>query len=187
MTSPDSPSPTAAVDDTAPPAPAFAETMQIGIVVPDVEEAVRVYRDAYGIGGWQIMEVGSENTRDVRLHGRPVGWTSKIAVTMVGSVMWELIQPVDEDDLFGRFLAGRGGVGGVHHIAVSTPDYRGVVAEQEARGRVPILSGTFSGVDVQYLDTERELGVILEVFSGFPEGIEKPGAERRKSGDGETG
>ena len=188
MTSPfDSPSPTAARDGAPPPAPAFTETMQIGIVVPDVEEAVRAYRDNYGIGGWQIMEIGSENTRDVRLHGRPVGWKSKIAVTMVGSVMWELIQPVDEDDLFARFLAQRGGVGGVHHIAVSTTDYRGVVAEQAARGRVPILSGTFSGVEVQYLDTEPELGVILEVFSGFPEGIEKPGARRPKGRGAETG
>ena len=32
----------------------------------------------------------------------------------------------------------------------------------------PILSGTFSGVEVVYINTERELGVILEVFSGMP-------------------
>ena len=159
--------------------PAFNETMQIGIVVPDVEAAVRMYRDVYGIGGWQIMEIGSENTQNVRLYGRPVEWKSKIAVTMVGSVMWELIQPLDKNDLFGRFLAERGGVGGVHHIAVGTPDFRRVVEEEAARGNEPILRGTFSGVEVHYLDTERELGVILEVFSGFPEGIEKPGAARR--------
>jgi methylmalonyl-CoA/ethylmalonyl-CoA epimerase len=154
--------------------PAFNKTMQIGIVVPDVETAARAYQELYGIGGWQIMEVGSENAQDVRLHGRPVEWKSKIAVTIVGSVMWELIQPVDENDLFGRFLAERGGVGGVHHIAVATPDYQRVVREQAARGNQPILSGTFSGVEVQYLSTERELGVILEVFSGMPDGIEQP-------------
>ena len=154
--------------------PAFSKTMQIGIVVPDVEAAVRTYRDVYGIGGWQVMEVDSENTADVRLHGRPVEWRSKIAVTIVGSVMWELIQPVDEEDLFGRFLAERGGVGGVHHIAVATPDYQRVVSEQSERGKGPILSGTFSGVEVQYLDTERELGVILEVFSHLPEGVASP-------------
>lgn len=155
-------------------APAFTKTMQIGIVVPDVEAAARTYEETYGIGNWQIMEVGSENTEDVRLYGRPVDWKSKIAVTLVGSVMWELIQPVDENDLFGRFLAARGGVGGVHHIAVATPDYREVVRAQAARGKEPILSGTFSGVEVRYLDTERELGVVLEVFSGLPDGIEHP-------------
>jgi len=155
--------------------PAFTRTMQIGIVVPDVDAAVRAYESQFGIGGWQIMEIGSENTHDVRLHGRPMEWKSRIAIAMVGSVMWELIQPVAEDDLFGQFLAQRGGIGGVHHIAVATPDYRNVVERQAERGSTPILSGTFSGVDVQYLDTERDLGVILEVFSHLPESIEQPG------------
>lgn len=154
--------------------PAFTKTMQIGIVVPDVEAAARAYREHYGIDGWQIMEIGPENAENVRLYGRPLEWKSKIAVAIVGSVMWELIQPVDENDLFGRFLAARGGVGGVHHIAVATPDYRQVVHDQAARGNEPILSGTFSGVEVHYLDTERELGVILEVFSHLPDGIEHP-------------
>jgi methylmalonyl-CoA/ethylmalonyl-CoA epimerase len=156
-------------------APAFNKTMQIGIVVPDVEAAARTYQERYGISGWQIMEIGSENTENVRLHGRPLEWKSKIAITMVGSVMWELIQPVEPGDLFGQFLAQRGGIGGVHHIAVATPDYRKVVNDQAQRGIPPILSGTFSGVEVQYLDSERELGVILEVFSHLPEGIEQPG------------
>ena len=156
--------------------PAFNQTMQIGIVVPDVEAAARMYQDSFGIDGWQIMEIDSENTEDVRLYGRPLEWKSKIAMTMVGTVMWELIQPVSEDDLFGQFLAARGGIGGVHHIAVNTPHFRRVVQDRAARGSQSILSGTFSGVEVHYLDTERELGVILEVFSGFPDGIEKPGA-----------
>lgn len=155
--------------------PAFNKTMQIGIVVPDVEIAARTYQERYGIGGWQIMEVDSENTENVQLHGRPLEWKSKIAITFVGSVMWELIQPVDPDDLFGRFLADRGGVGGVHHIAVATPDYQGLVHAETGRGKTPILSGTFSGVEVQYLDTEAELGVILEVFSHLPDGVEQPG------------
>jgi hypothetical protein len=31
-----------------------------------------------------------------------------------------------------------------------------------------VLEGTFMGVEVDYLNTERDLGVILEVFSGMP-------------------
>jgi glyoxalase/bleomycin resistance protein/dioxygenase superfamily protein len=80
--------------------------------------------------------------------------------------MWELIQPLDDNGLFARFLAERGG--GVHHIAAATPDFRRTLQEQAARGNEPILSGTFSGVEVDFLSTERDLGVILEVFSGMP-------------------
>jgi methylmalonyl-CoA/ethylmalonyl-CoA epimerase len=148
--------------------------MQLGIVVPDVEAAARKYEELFGVGGWTIMEVGSENTEDVRYLGRPVEWKSKIAVTMVGNVMWELIQPLHADDPFGKFLADRGGVGGVHHVAVRTPDFPSVLADAARRGSASILSGTFSGVEVHYLDTERDLGVMLEVFSHLPGEVETP-------------
>jgi methylmalonyl-CoA/ethylmalonyl-CoA epimerase len=143
--------------------PTFTETMQIGIVVPDLEAAIRTYRDIYGIGPWEVFEIGPENSKDARLYGQPVEWRGRAAITMVGRVMWELIQPVDANDLFGRFLAERGG--GVHHIAVATPDFRRALQQQAERGNQPILEGTFMGVEVDYLNTERDLGVILEVFS----------------------
>lgn len=155
--------------------PAFDQTMQIGIVVPEVAAAARAYESRYGVGGWQHMELDGADASNVLLFGKPVAWRAKIAVTMVGSVMWELIEPISPDDLFGRFLASRGGMGGVHHIAVRTPDFAGVVAGETARGKQSILSGTFSGVEVHYLDTEPELGVMLEVFSHMPEGVPEPG------------
>lgn len=155
-------------------APAFTQTMQLGIVVPDVEAAVRNYESRYGIGGWQIMEMDGSDCENVKLYGQSVDWRAKIAVTMVGNVMWELIEPVSEDDLFGKFLAARGGVGGVHHVAVKTPDYKKVVADHAERGNRPILSGKFSGIDIQYLDSEPEIGVVLEVFSHLPEGVATP-------------
>ena len=62
---------------------------------------------------------------------------------MIGNVMWELIEPLDEQGIFARFLAEKGE--GVHHIAVATPNFDDVVAEQAKRETLP-LSGTFSGV-----------------------------------------
>lgn len=154
--------------------PAFDKTMQIGIVVPDVDIAVRAYEEMFGIVGWQIMEIGPENAAKVHVQGRPEVWKSKIAFTMVGSVMWELIEPLRDDDLFGRFLKQRGGIGGVHHVAVGTPAFQELLSDQKKLGNQSIMSGVFSGVEVHYLDTERDLGVILEVFSHMPDGIEAP-------------
>lgn len=155
---------------------AFHETMQIG------HRRARRPHVPRRLWDWRVANNGNRFRKHPERapYGQPVEWKSKIATTIFGT-MWELIQPLDKDDLFGRFLAERGGVGGVHHIAVITPDFRRVVQEQAARGNEPILSGTFSGVEVHYLSTERELGVILEVFSGFPEGIEKPGAKSKKA------
>jgi hypothetical protein len=38
------------------------------------------------------------------------------------------------------------------------------------------LSGEFSGIKVAYLGTQRDLGVILEIFEGLPAGTQKPDA-----------
>ena len=161
--------------DEAQTKPAFDKTLQIGIVVPDLEKAIRTYRDVYGIGGWQIMNFEPGDARDVRVHGQPTEWRwRKAATTMVGDVMWELIEPLDQkDDLFGRVLAERSDIGGVHHIAVGTPDISRVIRQQAALGNEPIMSGTFCGMDIAFLDTRRDLGVILEVFSQTPDAVDR--------------
>jgi hypothetical protein len=50
------------------------------------------------------------------------------------------------------------------------------VAAQAERGNGVVLSGEFSGIRVAYLATDRELGVITEIFSGTPSADLKPDA-----------
>jgi methylmalonyl-CoA/ethylmalonyl-CoA epimerase len=147
--------------------PAFTGTGQIGIVVRDLDATLRRYVDDFGIGPWQVFEVTPENAPDLRHDGEPIRAATRSAVAMVGSVMWEVTQPLDEHGPFARFLREKGE--GVHHIAVVTPDFEAVVAEQVRRGKTLPLSGSFSGVDVSYLPTDGDLGVTLELFSGMPD------------------
>ena len=83
--------------------------------------------------------------------------------------MWELIEPLDEEGIYARFLAEKGE--GVHHVAVATADFDETFARAERKDGV-MLSCKHSGIDIAYLDTLRDLGVIIEIFSGMP------GAER---------
>ncbi len=154
----------------------FTETMQIGIVVRDLDAALRRYVEDYGIGPWQVSEFGAENAKDLHEYGRPVerSWRTRAAFTMVGQVMWELIEPLDETSVYARFLAERGE--GVHHIAVATPRFDDAVAAHAKRGKDLVLSGTFSGAKVAYLPTDRDLGVIIEIFSGTPGAEHEPDA-----------
>jgi len=48
------------------------------------------------------------------------------------------------------------------------------MAEQAERGNDLVLSGTFSGVKLAYLPTDRDLGVITEIFSGMPDTEQEP-------------
>jgi hypothetical protein len=50
------------------------------------------------------------------------------------------------------------------------------VAAQAERGNGVALSGEFSGIRVAYLATDRELGLITEIFNGTPSPDLKPDA-----------
>ena len=145
------------------PEPSFSETVQIGIVVRDLETTMRRYVDEYGIGPWELHEFQAGSAEDLHEHGQPVERSWRLATTMVGQVQWELIEPLDNESDYARFLAEKGE--GVHHIAVAPTNYDRALAQEATRGRAAVLSGTFSGFRVAYLPTEHDLGVIVEIFS----------------------
>jgi methylmalonyl-CoA/ethylmalonyl-CoA epimerase len=141
----------------------FSETVQIGIVVRELESTMRRYVEEYGIGPWEVHEFAAGSAEDLHEHGRPVERSWRLATTMVGQVEWELIEPRDDESDYARFLAEKGE--GVHHIAVAPADYDRAVAAEVKRGRAAVLSGMFGGFRVAYLPTEHDLGVIVEIFS----------------------
>ncbi len=149
--------------------------MQIGIVVRDLDAAVRRYVDDYGIGPWGVHLFKPGDVKAWREHGQPIEPSTRIAAAMVGRVQWELIQPLDDKSIYAQFLAEKGE--GVHHIAVAAANFDELLAAEAKRGNALVLdcelSGQFSGIKVAYLGTQRDLGAILEVFNGLP-GTQKP-------------
>jgi ketosteroid isomerase-like protein len=160
--------------------PVLIDTMQIGIVVPDLDAAIQRFETDYGIGPWQVHQFRPGEVKEWREPGRIVegGAKTRFAAAMVGKVQWELIQPLDDTSIFARFLAERGG--GVHHIAVGTTNYEELLAAEATRANPLVmeceLGGQYEGIKVAYLGTEKTLGVILEVFSGLPGGAGKSAA-----------
>jgi methylmalonyl-CoA/ethylmalonyl-CoA epimerase len=136
--------------------PAFTETVQIGILVRDLEASVRRFEEDFGIGPWQFWDVGPDNAPDLRHEGHPIRGATRCAAVTIGSVMWELFTPLDDEGIFARHLREKGE--GVHHIAV--------VTDQQAKGRVLPLSGTFMNIECAYLPTEPDFGVLLEIYKG---------------------
>jgi methylmalonyl-CoA/ethylmalonyl-CoA epimerase len=152
---------------------AFTETMQIGIVVRDLDAAIRSYVNDHGIGPWQMVEFHSGEAEALREHGQPVERSWRLATAMIGSVQWELIEPLDDESDYARFLAEKGG--GVHHIAVRPTDFDQALADIANKGDQPVLSGVFGpGIRVAYLPTEEDLGVIVEIFSRDPAPAQEP-------------
>jgi methylmalonyl-CoA/ethylmalonyl-CoA epimerase len=151
--------------------PVFTETLQVSMVVRDLEATMRTYVDEYGIGPWQIYEFDPDRVAPLPGGEAPApdsAW--RIAVTMVGSVQWELVQPLDDRSIYADFLATKGE--GLHHVAVGGKSYAETLAAMRAGGRRVLLGGLYNGVAFAYLSTDEDIKVITEIFD-WPEGHEQ--------------
>jgi len=155
-------------------APVFTETIQICVVVRDLEAAMRTYVDDYGIGPWDIYEFNPDTVRDMREDGQPVERSFRLALAHIGQMQWELIQPLDGDSIYARFLSEKGE--GVHHVGVASPDCSETIAALEEKGHSVVFGGEYHGVDFAYLSTDRDLGVMTEIFAAPPGLEQKPDA-----------
>ena len=162
--------------------PVFTDTLQISVVVRDLEAAMRTYMHEYGIGPWDIYEFNPDTVRNLRENGQPVERSWRLALAQVGKVQWELVQPLDGDSVYASFLETNGP--GVHHVGVGVRDYEGTLEELGSRGHDVILGGEYNGIRFSYLSTDRDLGVITEIFSGAPGEDQQPDAVYPPSADG---
>jgi methylmalonyl-CoA/ethylmalonyl-CoA epimerase len=150
------------------PEPLFTETLQVALVVRDLETAMRTYVNEYGIGPWDIYEFNPDTVENMTLNEEPAEYAMRLALTMVGNVQWELIQPLDDRSIYAQFLAS--GREGLHHLGMATRgSYQQSLEAARAKGHRVIQGGRYNGVDFAYLSTEDDLGVITEIFD-WPEG-----------------
>ena len=152
--------------------PAFTETLQIALVVRDLDAALRTYVHDYGIGPWAIYEFNPQTVQKMHQGGHPVDAAWRLALARVGQVHWELIQPLDDRSTYAQFLAEKGE--GVHHIGVAVPSYDAAIAGLAAQGREALLGGEYNGVTFAYLPTGDDLGVITEIFDSPPGDDQQP-------------
>jgi hypothetical protein len=154
--------------------PVFTETIQIAIVVRDIEATMRTYVEDYGIGPWDVYEFNPDTVKDLREDGEPVERSWRLAIAYVGQVQWELIQPLDDESIYAHFLAEKGE--GLHHVGVAVPSYDDTITALAEKGRRVILGGEYGGLNFAYLSTDEDLGLITEIFSGAPGDDQKPDA-----------
>jgi methylmalonyl-CoA/ethylmalonyl-CoA epimerase len=90
----------------------------IAVVVADIDEALKFWRDAMGIKVDHIEDVPSQK--------------SQVAFLPVGESEVELVKPTSPDTGAGKFLAERGG--GMHHLCFEVDDLVGMLAQLKGKG-----------------------------------------------------
>ncbi|HAX98547.1 MAG TPA: methylmalonyl-CoA epimerase [Candidatus Atribacteria bacterium] len=123
----------------------------IGIAVKNLDEAVRLYKDIFGMEPSLVYE--SSFTK------------AKIAFIPIGESKIELIQPTNPESVIGKFLEKRGG--GVHHISYKTKDVDKSLIELDIKG-VQLIDKKSRKVreneKVAFLNPKSTNGVLIELI-----------------------
>jgi methylmalonyl-CoA epimerase len=94
----------------------------IGIVVRDIQEALKVYETALGLPLNQVVEVPDQKV--------------KVAFLPIGESNVELVQPLDEGTGAAKFLEKRGE--GIHHVCIEVDNIEASLAKLKDHG-VPLI------------------------------------------------
>jgi hypothetical protein len=114
---------------------------QVAIVVDDLEKTAMNYWNILGIGPWMIFDWEAPLVYDRKYHGRPAEAREKIALTQVGDVQLELVQPVEGQSIYKDWLDEHGE--SIHHINFIVDDVDESSAILTGLGFESIQSGRF--------------------------------------------
>jgi methylmalonyl-CoA/ethylmalonyl-CoA epimerase len=134
----------------------------VAIVVRDLEESIRLWRDVLGLELTHVEEVPEQQVKTA-IFGRGMGRV-------------ELISPTTKDSGVAKFLEKRGE--GLHHICIEVEDIDAAMASLRAAG-APLIDAQpkpgAGGARVAFVHPKGMRGVLTELRQG-PEG------ERRGAG-----
>jgi methylmalonyl-CoA/ethylmalonyl-CoA epimerase len=127
----------------------------VGVVVPDLEQAMALWRDILGL----------HLTKSAVVQDQGV----KAALLKVGESEIELLEPLNLENGVGKFLSRRGG--GLHHVCFQTEDVARELEEARAKGIQLIDQKPRPGLAgmICFLHPKATRGVLVEYAQPFGE------------------
>ncbi|MGP1256437.1 MAG: VOC family protein [Kiloniellales bacterium] len=149
---------------------------EVCIVTPDLERTAQGLL-RLGIGPWKLMEITPRNTTEQIYRGRSVPFSIRVGFAQFGEIVWELMQPLDNNSIFAEHLRDKGE--GLHHLSFSLGGlpWEDRIAAFEQRGFPVVQSGRWlDGVRFAFFDTESVTGMSFETYV-YPPGHSDPADE----------
>lgn len=138
---------------------------QVGLVVEDADKAAHDFAKMMGADPVEVLDWPTPGfDPDSYYYGKPTNWKLRVGFFQIGNLQWELIQPVEGQNIFTDFLNERGP--GLHHIRFTEPKFDEFSAALQANGIQMISHG--KGIHKvsrwAYFDTRALLhGYLLEM------------------------
>jgi methylmalonyl-CoA/ethylmalonyl-CoA epimerase len=172
------------------PAPLFTDANHICIVTRDLDRAVRVWWERYGVGPWRVFRYDASNMSAV-VDGRPADFEMRAALAPLGpGFRVEIIQPLSDGNPYAESLAEHEGADHLHHLRLDVADFDEALGHLRGLGIGTRLHATFASAHADgppltgaYLDTKADLGFTLEV-AARPDGFTMPEPEYIYPADG---
>jgi methylmalonyl-CoA/ethylmalonyl-CoA epimerase len=131
--------------------PAIKRVDHIAIVVEDIDEALKFWRDALGLELLQVEEVPEQE--------------SVVAFLPVGDGEIELVKPTTEESGIARYLHKRGP--GIHHICFEVDDIQATLDNLKQKGvrliNEEAMTGS-GGKKMAFIHPESTHGVLVELY-----------------------
>jgi methylmalonyl-CoA/ethylmalonyl-CoA epimerase len=125
----------------------------VAILVSDLDAAIQLYRDVYGLTLSEVEDVPSEGVR--------------VAIFGHGAGRIELVSPTGPDSPMAKALAKRGE--GLHHVCLEVPDLVRAMEALRAEG-APLLDERprpgAGGAQVAFVHPKGSRGVLVELRQG---------------------
>ncbi len=122
----------------------------VAIVVPDMDEAIKFWRDALGLPLDRIENVASQK--------------SEVAFFPVGEGEVELVRPTDEQSGLAKFLETRGP--GLHHLCLEVDHIENWLTDLKVKG-IRLINETpliMDGRKAAFIHPKSSGGVLLELY-----------------------
>ena len=85
----------------------IGDTIQVCVVTNDIRRTLEGFTKL-GVGPWRIYTFSPETVKDQTYLGKPARYSMRLALATSGTMMWEVIQPLEGPSIYKDFLAKHG-------------------------------------------------------------------------------
>lgn len=141
----------------------FRRVTQIGIVVRNIEESIKVWEKLLGVKASGVVETEPLEKTGMKYKGKVSEGRAKLAFLQLENITIELIEPVGGPSTWRDFLEKHGG--GIHHIAFNLESIEEVKKNLKELNICIEQEGSFTGGAYAYTDPSSPLGLIIELLT----------------------
>jgi methylmalonyl-CoA/ethylmalonyl-CoA epimerase len=142
---------------------------QVSLAVRDLDATMALYHRAFGWAPWQVFDHVPPVHHATELRGQQVHYSLRGAEVYVGSLNFELLQPLEGPNLWSEFIERRGeGVASIATMFHERVDGDAVKRAFKDTFDIDVIMKADIGdhIEYYYLDTEERFGCLIESGSG---------------------